>query len=207
VYNEFETYEIKFKWWLVKIIYYYEKNHLFLPSFQVDFFTNLSPSIIKRGVRGELWEVFLKKFYEIFTDIWWEDYIFDLISLKLKINNSKILTDHELANNFKTFSEKKLTIFLENIDKFFIEEKLEQNRELKFHLYYLIFLNYKLFKNILLSNWWIEELEKLLWEDIDDKFIQELSLSKEKIEHISDININIFNKYKNILENFMKLLK
>jgi len=195
-YKEFELSEIKFTWGLVKIIFYYEKNHLFLPSFQVDLFSE-----------KDLLNNFFSKFYEIFTDIWGEDYIFDLISDKLKINNSKIITDYFLAKNFKTFSENKLENFLKSINKFFIEEKLEQNRELKFHLYYLVFLNYKLFKNILLSNWWILELEKLIWEDIDDKFIQELFLSKEKIEHISNININIFKKYKIMLEKFMELLK
>jgi len=195
-YKEFELSEIKFSWWYVKIIYYYEKNHLFLPSFQVDLFSD-----------NNLSKTFFSKFYEIFTNIWWKDYIFDLISDKLKINNSKILTDVELAENFKTFNEKKLTNFLANLNKNFIEEKLEQNSEFKFHLYYLIFLNYKLFKNILLSSWWIEELEKLIWEDIDDNFKQELFLSKEKIEHISNININIFKKYKIMLEKFMELLK
>lgn len=206
-YLEFELSEIKFSWWMVKIIFYYKKKHLFLPSFQVDLYTDLSPSILKRGVSGELWDSFLKKFYEIFTDIWSQDYIFDLISTKLKINNSRILTDLELSENFKTFSEKKLTDFLKNIDIFFLEEKLEQNKEFKFHLYYLIFLNYKLFKNILLSDWWILELEKILWEDIDDNFKSELFLSKERIEHISDINIVTFKKYKYILEKFINLLK
>ena len=223
-YKEFEVCEIRFIWGLVKIIFYYEKNHLFLPSFQVDLFQNSFP--LTKG-QGELsfaqerdalglkdaWKAdrdnlsFLNKFYEIFTNIWWEDYIFDLISKKLEIKNSKILTDYKLANYFKTFSEKKLENFLTNLDKFFIEEKLEQNREMKYHLYYLIFLNYKLFKNILLSDWWIKKLEKFLWEDIDDKFMQELFLSKERIEHISNINLVVFEKYKILLENFMKLLK
>ena len=149
-YKEFELSEIKFSWGLVKIILYYEKNHLFLPSFQVDLY---SDKILLNS--------FFNKFYSIFTDIWWKDYIFDLISDKLKINNSKILTDLELANNFKTFSEKKLTNFLVNLNKNFIEEKLEQNPEFKYHLYYLIFLNYKLFKNILLSN---KKKRKVKWK-------------------------------------------
>lgn len=195
-YKEFELSEIYFKWWMIKIIFYYKKNHLFLPSFQVDLYTD---KILK--------ENFFKKFYEIFTDIWWDDYIFDLISEKIKIYNSKILTDRELSDYFKTFNEIKLTNFLKNIDKDFIEEKLEQNKEFKYHIYYLIFLNYKLFKNILLSDWWIEKLEKLIWENIDDDFKSELFLSKERIEHISKVNIVIFKKYKIILEKFINLLK
>jgi len=196
VYNEFEVHEIKFNGWLVKLIYYYEKNHLYLPSFQVDL-----------SSENKFSEKFLNKFYNIFTDIWAENYIFDLISKKLEIENFKILTDYKLASYFKTFSEDKITNFLKKIDKFFIEEKLEQNKEIKYQLYYLMFLNYKLFKNILLSSWWIKELENYLWEDIDDKFIAELSLSKERIEHISNINLLVFKKYKIILENFIKLLK
>jgi hypothetical protein len=181
---------------MVKIIFYYEKNHLFLPSFQVDLFSDII-----------LEQKFFKKFYEIFTNIWWGNYIFDLITDKIKINESKILTDRELADNFNTFDEIKLEKFFENLNKSFIEERLEQNKEFKYHLYYLIFLNYKLFKNILLSNWWILKLEELIWEDIDDYFKSELFLSKEKIEHISNVNIFIFKKYKIMLEKFINLLK
>ncbi|MDQ7009549.1 MAG: hypothetical protein Q9M94_04640 [Candidatus Gracilibacteria bacterium] len=195
-YKEFELSEIKFSGGYIKIIFYYEKNHLFLPSFQVDLFSDIILS-----------KKFLKKFYEIFTDIGGGNYIFDLISDKIKINSSKILTDYELAESFKTFSELKLTNFLKNIDKFFIEEKLKQNPEFKNHLYYLIFLNYKLFKNILLSKGGIEELEKVIGEDIDDNFKAELFLSKERVKHISNINIITFKKYKILLENFMNLLK
>jgi hypothetical protein len=195
-YNEFELSEIYFKWWMIKVIFYYEKNYLFLPSFQVDMFSEII-----------LDEVFFNKFYEIFTDIWKQDYIFDLISIKVEIKNTKILTDSKLANSFKTFSEKKLTIFLNGIDKFFIDEKLEQNIEFRYHIYYLIFLNYKLFKNILLSDWWILKLEKIIWDDIDDNLKKELFLSKERIEHISNINITIFKKYKIILEKFINILK
>jgi hypothetical protein len=43
---------------MIKVIFYYEKNHLFLPSFQVDMFSEII-----------LDEVFFNKFYEIFTDI------------------------------------------------------------------------------------------------------------------------------------------
>ncbi|MDQ7023385.1 MAG: hypothetical protein Q9M97_07830 [Candidatus Gracilibacteria bacterium] len=71
-----------------------------MPSFQVDLFSDIILS-----------KKFLKKFYEIFTDIGGGNYIFDLISDKIKINSSKILTDYELAESFKTFSELKLTNF------------------------------------------------------------------------------------------------
>jgi len=209
-YKEFEVSEIYFEWGLVKLIFYYEKNHLFLPSFQVDLFKQLSFPLTKgkdawKADRDNLF--FLNKFYKIFTEVWSDEYIFDLISDKLKINDSRILTDLDLSQNFKNFNEKKLTNFLENLDKFFIEEKLEQNKELKYHLYYLIFLNYKLFKNILLSNWGILELEEILWEDIDDNFLSELTLSKDRIEHIWNINLLTFKKYKHILEKFIYLLK
>ncbi len=195
-YSEFEVLTILFKWWKIKIIFYFEREHVFLPSFQVDLF-----------VEKILDMDFLHWFYKIFTSLESDSYIFDLITPKLTTADDRIIIDEVLAENFKSFNEKKLEKFLINIDIFFIEEKLEQHAEFKYHLYYLIFLNYKLFKNILLSSGWILKLEKLLWEDIDDSFISELSFSKERIEHISEINIMVFKKYKDMLESFIWLLK
>jgi len=195
-FKKFELSEINFEWWIVKIIFYYEKKYIFLPSFQVDLYS-----------KWKLDQRFLKNFYEIFINLWLNEYIFDLISEKIEIKNIKILTDYKLANYFKNFSQKKLEIFFNNLDINFVEEKLEQNLEIKYQLYYLIFLNYKLFKNILLSKWGINDLEKLIWSDIDDSLKLHLFFSKEKIEFIWDINILVFKKYKEILENFLSKIK
>ena len=89
----------------------------------------------------------------------------------------------------------------------FIEERLDQNPEMKQHLYYLIFLNYKLFKNILFMEWWILDLEELIWEDIDDNLKLELSFTRERITHVEKINIVVFNKYKLMLENLIAIIQ
>ena len=195
-YSEFEVVELEFKWWMIKIIFYYEKHHYFLPSFQVDVLTDTH--LDKR---------FFKWFYKVFTNVGWSDYIFDLITRKIDVAESRIVTDYKLAEDFKTFNLKKLESFLTNLDSMFIEERLDQNPEMKQHLYYLIFLNYKLFKNILFMEWWILDLEELIWEDIDDNLKQELSFTRERITHVENINISVFNKYKLMLENLIAIIQ
>ncbi len=195
VFTEFETLEMLFNWGKIKLLFYYEKQHLFLPSFQVDLFAD-----------GFLDTNFFYKFYPIFSDIDANDYIFDLITDKLKIPNSTIITDKYLAQQFLTFNLKKLQKCVDSIERWYLTEQLERNPEMRNHLYYLIFLNYKLFKNILLSSGWIIQLENLLWEDIDDNLKWELSLTKERVDHVSNTNITVFAKYKHMLEELISLL-
>ncbi len=194
-YTEFEVCELEFTGGLIKIIFYYEKHHYFLPSFQLDLTTD-----------NVLDKKFLQSFYKIFTNLGWGDYIFDLISDKLNVPESRIITDNVLAQNFKTFDYKILEDFLTNLDPMFVEERLYQNPIMKQHLYYLIFLNYKLFKNILFMDWGILDLEKLLWEDIDDNLKTELAFTKERITHVWEINIAVFKKYKEMLETLLSII-
>ena len=180
---------------MIKVIFYYETHHYFLPSFQTDVLTNIHLS-----------DKFFQSFYSIFTSLGWHDYVFDLITEKINLPDSRIVTDKELSKSFQSFSFKSLNAFLEKLDPMFIDEKLDQNPLMRKHLYYLIFLNYKLFKNILFMEWWILELEELIGEDIDDNLKTELSFSRERITHVEKTNIQVFNKYKIMLEKLINLM-
>lgn len=189
--NAFEVREVYFSWWSLKCIFYYEKNHYFLPGFQIDVYSNTS----------HLSQKFMDTFSEVFdwmnNDAYICDYI-DWVSSK-----SKLLTENMLSKDFSTFSYKELKKFIEESGVYFIEEKLERNDKIRNWLYYLLYLNYRLFRNILLSDWWIKELEELLWEDIDDNLLWHLSISKERIDHVQNVNIQVFEKYKNLLDSVL----
>lgn len=193
--EEFETTIISFIWGIIKVLYYYEKRHLFLPSFQVDVLTDVF-----------LEDDFLKLFYRIFSDVNSDEYIFDVITPRILQPNNNIITDSFLSSHFKSFNQKKLEEFVKSLDLRYLDEKLDRNPEMKYHLYYLIFLNYKLFKNILLTQWGILQLEEVLGENIDDNLKWELSLTKERVDHIGVLNIEVFKNYKKMLEWIVSLL-
>jgi hypothetical protein len=195
-YDFFEITNLEFNNWYIRILKFNNNNIYSLPSFQIDIFTD---EIIKND--------FLNDFFSIFDTSWLDEYIFDLITNKLNIKKYKLLTITNLLNDFDSFKIEKIENFLKNIDLDYIEENLEKNKIIRNNLYYLIYINYCLFRNIAWNKEEIEKLEKLIWTDIKENLISELSLTQKRLLNLQGENIEIFEKYSKMISNLFKLLE
>lgn len=194
--KDIDIYTLKFTFGYIKIITFKILDNYSLPSFQIDLFSD-----------KEMGPRFIIDFIEIFNSSWLDDYIFDYIPEKFKINNYHLLTINSLKNDFNEFNEEKLEYFFKNIDLNYIEHALEKNKKIRNNLYYLIFLNYVLFKNLAENKKELSNIKEIIGTNISEEFLLELSLIKERLSFIYDINIETFKKYRTMIYYFFDLLK
>ncbi len=191
----FEITNLEFKTWYIRIIKFNNVDNYSLPSFQIDIFCD--------------WNIgneFLNDFFSIFNTSWLDEYIFDLISDELNIKKYKILTISILKNDFDYFSEKALEIFFKKVDKNYVDKYLEENKIIRNNLYYLIYLNYCLFKNISWNKEEIKKLEKIIWTNISDDLVSEFKLTQNRLLNLQGENIKVFEKYREMIYYFINLI-
>ncbi len=178
----------------IKIIYNPNNSDYFLPTFNLELF-----------YEDTLTKSFLEDFCYIFYSIDYQNYIFEFISEKIKITNSKIICIKDLYNSFKTYNYNKLDKLIKATDKDYLDDKLQENIVIRNAFLYMIFMCFVLYKNILIAKEEINWLKDFIWKKIDSVYISEMSLSKKRLESISDSSLNVFKKYKLFLDNLFML--
>lgn len=191
-----EIVNINFKKWYIRIIYYKDFNSYFIPTFQLDLF---SEDILSKN--------FLEEFCYIFYSIDYQDYIFEFISNKIKISNSKLLYLNDLKKAFKKYNYNKLKNILDSNSKDYIDEKLRVDSDIRNSFLYLIYTCFNLYRNIYLSENWIKDLEKIVWNKIDDLYYWNLLLYEKRLWQVKKINLENFKRYKYLLDGLFSWLQ
>lgn len=194
--KNYETHNIKFKWGNINIVYKKNNNWYFIPKFELNLYIDKANNtrVINDIIDSIVW-------------LWLDDYIFDLFCEKNIQNIDSLVKNSNIKNYFDEYTENKLEKFLKNIDKNFLEDQLNNNKEIKYSFYYLMYLSYVFYKNYINSEKEIKVLEEIINKEDRIEFKNNLILSEIKLEDLHDLNLVTFKKYKLMLDNLFELLK
>jgi hypothetical protein len=86
-----------------------------------------------------------------------------------------------------------------------MEDKLDNNKEIKYSFYYLMYLSYIFYKNYINSEEEIKVLEEIINKEDRVEFKNNLIFSEIKLESLYDLNLVTFKKYKLMLDQLFTL--
>ncbi len=175
----------------------YTSGSYYIPKYQVELF-------FESSIDHEL----IRKIVAIFTSFNLRNYIFDYSSeVERYLDDKNILTSKVLEKDFSCFWVDKLEDFLKNTQTKYLSETLKNQPQIRNSFYYMIHICYLYKQNCL-------NAEKELWDintlkqsstDVEHQWI--LELSWQRLEHIHNINLVNFKKYKKVLDLFFNILK
>jgi len=191
-----EVLDIKFKWWNIKIVYYFDNEYYFVPRFQLDLFFNKNIN-----------ELLVENILKVFETMWFKEYIFETIWLEKIYIKYNVLTIFKLEQNFKKYNHKSFELFLKTTSKNYIDNSIRENKVIRNSFFYLIYLCYIFFINSHNSEKNILKINKLLWDHIYDVYSWNLQLWKTRLDYLNELNIVYFEKYKKTLDKVFELFK
>ena len=106
----------------------------------------------------------------------------------------------------KKFNEIKLSNFLKNINNDYLKEELKENNILFYSFTYLIYRCFIFYKNSTSIKNAKNELGNINPDNLNIEYLSVIELSKTRLEHLDDINLVTFKKYKNMLDKFFSIL-
>ena len=195
-YNIMDIYELKN--WEINVIFLKERTDYFLPWIEINLYVDNKitekdkNNIIKSIIKSIEW-------------LWLDNYIFDFAEKNTFIKEYDLITVDILKKKFLNFSLKKIKDFLLSADLNYLEYQLSYNRDIKYSFYYLIYILYIFYENntkILEQNDYIQNIWR---KDIKLEFKNNIEYSRIKLNHLHNLNLNIFKKYKTMLDNFFKI--
>lgn len=187
---------LEFKYWKSELIFN-KTDDYFIPKFQFNLF-------FKNKINQDL----IKKIIHIFETFWLKNYIFDYDPNILNINkNNNIINTKFLEKNFKSYNEKSLEKFLKNINKDYLKEKLNENNIIFYSFLYLIYKCFEFYKNFKESEKAHKLIKELEYKNMNTEYIGIIKMSETRLEHLDEVNIVTFKKYKKMLDTFFTLLK
>ena len=186
---------IKFKWWEINILFHYKNTNYFIPKFQFDLY-----------VEFEIDEKLFINFIEIFETIWFSEYIFVFQNKPNFVEGFDLITLRSLEQNFKDYNYENLIIFLKKFNKKYIDDRLRENRIVRNSFYYMIYVCFIFYKNLVDSEEKIWEINDLLDDNIFDIYKENLILTKTRLIELENITLVNFRKYKNMLDELFNLI-
>lgn len=192
----YEACRIDFNWWVINIIYKKSDNWYFIPKFELNLYTKKQNNVdvINNIIKSIDW-------------LWQDEYIFDILDENNINKCDDIIKISNLEYYFTSYSESKLEEFIKSINKDYLEDNLNNNIEIKYSFYYLLYLLYIFYKNYIESKEQINELEYIIKKEDRPEFKNNLIFSERKLENLNNLNLVTFKKYKSMLDKLFELLK
>ena len=123
------------------------------------------------------------------------------------LNDFDLFTLKDLELNFKNYNYNNLKIFLETCDKDYIDERLRENKIIRNCFYYMIYVCFIFYKNLIDSEDKIEEINLLLKDNMFQIYKENLNLGKLRLIEIENITLLNFRKYKMMLDELFSLIR
>lgn len=184
-----------FKDWKIELLLN-KTNNYYIPKFQLNL-------LFENKINNDL----IIKIIPIFEALWLKNYIFDYNKSKINLDNFKLIDAKYLTNNFEKYNYKELNSFLKKMNKDYLKEELKENNIIFFSFTYLIFRSFIFYKNYITSKNTQEDIKNLDKNISNKEYLSVLELSRTRLEHIDDLNLVTFKKYKKMLDAFFNLLK
>lgn len=173
------------------------KNNYFIPRLKFNFYSTKESN-----------KQILKSIFEIFISTWRNNYIFDYNEKEISFKNTdQILTPNILKISLDKYSSTYLSNFLKNTPKEYIWDNIMNNKILRNSFYYIIYLCFEFYDNLLKTKDWKKEINNILRKQnkIENSFI--LKLSEKRLNIIEKDLLTNFINYKKILDTLFSLLK
>ncbi len=197
-YNWFDTDIIYFKYWKIEI-FLNKKESYFIPSFQLELYTSKNFYWLNK---------LIDKIFTVAESLWAWDYIFSYDDKDDITKNKNILLLNDLYINFKNVDDNRLKEFIKSKNINYIEDQLNNNKDIRQYLIFLIYLSYSFYINYKKSNDIYSEIENIDWiENEFDIYNWNLDLFKKRLDYVSNISIIQFKKYFEFLDSFFSLFK
>lgn len=199
--NETLTTYIYFDFWKIESIYY-DNNDYFIPIFQCRIY--LDPQF------PFLWkEKLFHKIYNTNMTFGKDYFIFDIDENYLSHRKDDVISIDDIKKSASMITMKELQNFLDTSQKLpeYVSEYLDTHIHIKYYLYYLIYVCYIFYYHAQQLSLSKKELDSIIGRSHFALYEGNIKFTKEKLQHLENINITVFKKYFEILDWFFKIFK
>ncbi|MBS8122377.1 hypothetical protein [Candidatus Vampirococcus lugosii] len=187
---------ISFDKFRIEFIFSNSKNYI-IPSIQINLYSDNLDDFVKEIIKNLIDSINSFGNNQFFFEI--ED--------RINFYQNQILTIQDIEKDFNKIDKDKFQKIIEPKDRIFLLEKIDMENDIKNFFIFLIYIAYIININNKNATEQIDNINNQLDLLKNNIYKNNLIFSKERLQHINNIQIVRTREYLNYLDNFFSLLK